>query len=95
VAVWHPEFAETNWQTFLVYIAFCIIPFLLNTFAIRLLPLIEKAGFYWGVSGIVVVSITLLATASPSFRSGKEVFATFTNQTGVSAVCLAWLTEVA
>lgn len=83
MALWHPEFTLTNWHTFLIYIAFCILPFLLNTFAIRLLPLVEKAGFYWGVSGIVVVSIVLLATASPGFQPPKAVFATFTNETGV------------
>ncbi|TXT04786.1 hypothetical protein VHUM_04054 [Vanrija humicola] len=82
VALWHPDFTLTNYHTFLVYIGFCVLPFLLNTFGIALLPVVEKAGFYWGVSGIVVVSVVLLATAGPDFQPPKAVFATFTNETG-------------
>ncbi|WOO84842.1 Choline transport protein [Vanrija pseudolonga] len=82
VALWHPDFEMKNYQTFLIYILFPIAAFCLNTFGVKILPAVERSGFYWGISGIVVVSIVCLATASPNFRPAKEVFTEFTNVTG-------------
>ncbi|KAL1412429.1 hypothetical protein Q8F55_000174 [Vanrija albida] len=82
VGLWNPDVEMTKWQIFLLYVLFAALGFSLNTFAVRLLPMVEKTAFYWGVVGIIAVSVTVLATAAPNFQPPKAVFATFTNETG-------------
>lgn len=73
-----------NWMIFLLFLAFGTGSFLLNTFGIRILPAVEKSGFYWGVGGIVTVSVVVLACSHGEYRPAKQVFGEFTNVTGVS-----------
>lgn len=56
ITLWVDTFEVQRWQTFLIYLAFTIGAFLLNVFAVRLLPLVDRTAFYWSMSGIVVVS---------------------------------------
>ncbi|OAA75878.1 amino acid/polyamine transporter I [Akanthomyces lecanii RCEF 1005] len=72
----------TNWQQFLIYIGFTLIAFLLNAFMNSVLPRIYKGALFWSLGGFAVVSITVLACASPNYSSGKFVFTEFINQTG-------------
>lgn len=46
------------------------------------LPRIYKGALFWSLGGFAIVSITVLACASPNYSSGKFVFTEFINQTG-------------
>jgi len=83
IGLWTENFELQSYQTFLAYLAFVFGASLLNTFGIRLLPHIDRFGGVWGMIGVVVISITLLACSSGKYQSAKLVFAEFTNLTGV------------
>jgi amino acid transporter len=44
--------------------------------------LINKSAIIWSISGFVVISITILACASPNYNSADLVFRQFENETG-------------
>ncbi|TXT12604.1 uncharacterized protein COLE_03014 [Cutaneotrichosporon oleaginosum] len=78
----HPAFESAPYQIFLLYLAMTLLAYLLNTFAVRLLPWIDTSAMVWSMLGIVTVMITLLACASGTYQPAKAVFATWTNTTG-------------
>lgn len=87
ISFWNPSVETKPYMTFLVYLAFTLGAFLINTFGVKLLPHIDRASLIWAFSGAVIVAITLLATAAPSrggagYQTGSFVFATFYNETG-------------
>lgn len=55
---------------------------MINAFGTLLLPVITKGAFIWSIAGFAIISITLLATASPNYNSGSLVFREFRNDTG-------------
>ena len=81
VAMYDLNFTPQPWQQFLIYIAYNLVAMLLNAFALRLLPLINKSAIIWSISGFVVISITILACASPNYNSADLVFRQFQNET--------------
>ncbi|KAK0382815.1 hypothetical protein NLU13_9910 [Sarocladium strictum] len=78
------------WHQFLIYIAFSLIALVINVFGTRLLPAFTKSAFIWSLVGFVVISITILACASPDYQSGDFVYGNFINETGWPDG-LAWL----
>lgn len=79
----HPDtYIYHPWHQFLIYIGYNIIAFLINGFMNSSLPIVTKTAFIWSITGFVVISITVLACASPNYSSGKVVFAEFINLTG-------------
>ena len=42
----------------------------------------NRAALFWSLAGALVTIIVCLATASPNYRTGKDVFGTFVNSTG-------------
>jgi len=46
------------------------------------LPIITRSAFIWSITGFVVISITVLACASPSYSTADFVFTEFINETG-------------
>lgn len=56
ISLWSDSFEAKPYQTFLLYLAFTIGAWALNTFAVRLLPAIDRTAFLWSLTGIVVVS---------------------------------------
>ncbi|KAK0509940.1 hypothetical protein JMJ35_007334 [Cladonia borealis] len=82
IAFMNPTYVAQRWHQFLIYIGYNLIAFLLNAFANSLLPYITKGAFTWSISGFVIISITVLACASPNYSSGSFVFTDFINQTG-------------
>ncbi|KAI1323105.1 amino acid permease [Xylariaceae sp. FL0255] len=86
----HPNYEAKAYHQFLIYLAFALIAMFINIFANRLLPLMNKAAFIWSLSGFVIISITVLATASPTYQKGEFVYGDFINTTGWPDG-LAWL----
>jgi choline transport protein len=82
VSLMHPDYEPQRWQQFLIYIGYNIAAFLINAFMTRLLPLITRSAFIWSIVGFVVISITILACASPNYSSASFVFTDFINETG-------------
>ena len=82
ISLMHDDYETKRWHVFLLYLAFSTGGFFLNVFANRLLPLVSKGAFYWSMLGFVVVSITILACASPNFATGEYVYSDFENLTG-------------
>lgn len=82
VSLAHPDFSAANWQTFLLYIAWTAVAFCLNMFAVKILPALEKAAFYWSIAGFFVVIVACLACSHGNYMPAKSVFAQWTNETG-------------
>jgi choline transport protein len=78
----NPSFTPHPWQQFLLYLAYTLVAFLINAFATRLLPYVTQTAFIWSIIGFVVISITLLATASPTYQPASFVYGSFINETG-------------
>ncbi|KAI0145490.1 amino acid permease [Xylariaceae sp. FL1272] len=78
----HPNYEQQAWHQFLIYVTFAFIALVINAFANRLLPLLNKAAFIWSLAGFIIISITVLACASPTYQSGEFVYGEFINTTG-------------
>ncbi|KAI0377383.1 amino acid transporter [Hypomontagnella monticulosa] len=90
IALLHPEYVYEPWHQFLIYIGFALLALFINAFSTRLLPLFTKAAFFWSLTGFVVISVTILACASPNYQSGAFVYGEFINEVGWPNG-LAWL----
>lgn len=90
ISLLHPDYEAESWHQFLIYIAFTLISLFINAFSTRLLPLFTKAAFFWSLTGFVIISITILACASPNYQSGEFVYGKFINEVGWPDG-LAWL----
>lgn len=82
ISLFNPDFEPQRWQQFLIYVGYTLAAFLINTFLTRLLPYITQAAFIWSVVGFVVISIVVLACASPNYQSGHFVYGEFLNEVG-------------
>ncbi|WFD45008.1 hypothetical protein MPSI1_003684 [Malassezia psittaci] len=90
IALMHPDYDPPRWHTFLFYLAYSFLGFIINTFATLYLPMTNKASFYWSLAGITTIAVVILATAAPDFADAKWVFGGFINNTGWPNG-LAWL----
>ncbi|MBE3048299.1 amino acid permease [Candidatus Bathyarchaeota archaeon] len=90
VSLLHPDYEAQRWHQFLIYIAVAAIALFVNAFAYRLLPYCNTFALAWSLTGFVVISITILATAAPDYATPEYVFAEFSNTTGWPDG-LAWL----
>lgn len=82
ISLFHPDFALKPYQVYLIYVAWTLIAFFINAFLNRLLPYVNKTAFIWSIGGFVIISITVLACASPDYASAEFVFTNFINETG-------------
>ncbi|PVH95857.1 amino acid permease [Periconia macrospinosa] len=82
IALFHPTYVAERWHQFLIYIVYTVIAFLINAFMNDLLPYVNKGAITWSIAGFFIISITVLACASPNYASAKFVFTDFINETG-------------
>jgi len=90
IALYDSTYEPQRWQQFLIYLGYTFAAMLINAFGNSILPYVNKAAITWSISGFVIISITVLACASPDYNSGAFVFENFINQTGWPDG-LAWL----
>jgi amino acid transporter len=90
IALFNPDYEARAWHQLLIYIGFTLFALVVNAFLTRLLPLFTKAAFIWSLLGFAVISITVLACASPNYQSGAFVYGNFLNETGWPDA-VAWL----
>ncbi|KAH6608253.1 amino acid permease [Trichoderma cornu-damae] len=76
------DYAPQRWHQFLIYIGFTLASFVINAFLNSFLPLLYRGAFFWSIGGFVLVSITVLACASPDYNTAYFVFRQFINETG-------------
>ncbi|BAE54985.1 unnamed protein product [Aspergillus oryzae RIB40] len=69
VSAVYPDFEWQRWQQFLIYVGITLGAFVINAFMNSVLPLIYRGAFTWSIGGFVLVSITVLACASPDYNS--------------------------
>ncbi|KAJ5778816.1 Amino acid/polyamine transporter I [Penicillium paradoxum] len=82
ISVLHESYVPQRWHQFLIYIGLTLGSFIVNAFMNSILPVIYRGAFLWSIGGFVVVSITVLACASPHYNSAYFVFCDFVNTTG-------------
>ena len=82
ISLMEPTYVAKRWHQFLIYIGYNIVAFLVNAFMTGALPIITKSAFTWSILGFIVISITVLACASPTYSSASFVFTDFINETG-------------
>ncbi|KAF2740743.1 GABA permease gaba [Polyplosphaeria fusca] len=82
ISLFNPNYSPERWHQFLIYIGYNMAAFLINAFLNSALPYVNKAAITWSITGFIVISITVLACASPHYASGYFVFRQFINETG-------------
>lgn len=82
ISLMNPNYSPQRWHQFLIYIGYNVFAFIVNAFMNSSLPYVNKTAIAWSISGFIVISITVLACASPNYSSGYFVFRQFINQTG-------------
>lgn len=82
IALYDEAYTPQRWHQFLIYLGYTFAAFLVNAFCNHLLPYINKTAIIWSLAGFVIISITVLACASPNYNSGDFVFRGFINETG-------------
>lgn len=82
ISFMNPTYSPQRWHQFLIYIIYNVAAFCMNAFGNRLLPWVIKGAFTWSISGFIIISITLLACASPDYSTGDFVFREFVNEIG-------------
>jgi len=82
IALYISDYTPQPWQQFLIYLAYVAVAALLNAFGNSILPHVNKAAITWSLGGFAIISITVLACASPNYNSSEVVFRQFTNSTG-------------
>ncbi|CBX94161.1 hypothetical protein IAQ61_005371 [Plenodomus lingam] len=82
IFLFYPDFVLEKYHFWLIYVAFTVTGFIINAFLNRILPFINRGALLWTLGGFVVISITVLACASPDYASAEFVFTEFINVTG-------------
>lgn len=90
IALYNSGYEAQPWQQFLIYLGYTLVAALVNAFGNSALPYINKTAISWSIAGFVIISITVLACASPDYNSAEFVFGNFLNETGWPDG-LAWL----
>lgn len=82
IALWDANYEAESWHIFLVYVGFTLGACCLNIFGVRILPHVDTAAFAWSLTGLVMVTITVLATSRGEYQPASFVFGGFENTTG-------------
>jgi len=82
ISLYNTNYSAQPWHQFLIYIGYYVIAGLINVFGNSLLPYINKGAISWSIGGFVIISITVLACASPDYNSADIVFTEFINDVG-------------
>lgn len=70
IALLHDHYVLQRWHIFLIYYAYTIGGLALNVFAAPILPALDNVALFWSLGGLLIISLTLLITASPNFEVG-------------------------
>ena len=90
VILCNPGITYARWQGFLVYQILLVIFTLINIFGHKVLPMLNKVGFFICITSFLIVNVTVVGSAYPK-NSVQFVFGTFTNNTGWSSSGIAFI----
>lgn len=82
ISLYNSNYTVEPWHQFLIYLGYNLVATLLNAFGNSILPYVNKTAIIWSIAGFAIISITVLACASPDYNSGDLVFREFINTTG-------------
>jgi len=82
VELWHPGYEVQRWLIFIVYAIWVVLALLLNTFAVKTLPLLNTTALFWSLTGVVVTIIVVLSVGRDHYQTVDFVFETTISQTG-------------
>ena len=82
IALYNPSYQVQPWHQFLIYLGYNLVAALVNAFGNSFLPYVNQTAIIWSVAGFVIISITVLACATPDYNSADFVFREFKNTTG-------------
>ncbi|PNS14566.1 Choline transport protein [Sphaceloma murrayae] len=78
----NPIFANTTWQTFLIFLAIVIVCNLVCALGNKWLPMLDTAAVGLTFVGVIALVIVILVLAKGGRRSAEFVFTDFTPQSG-------------
>jgi amino acid transporter len=90
IALYDSNYNPEAWHQFLIYLAYNAIAAVINAFGNSILPYVNQFAISWSIAGWAIITITVLACASPDYNSADFVFREFLNDTGWPNG-LAWL----
>ncbi|RPA84212.1 amino acid transporter [Ascobolus immersus RN42] len=73
ITLWNEDFVPNTWQTVLMFWAVMLVAALVNIFMSRYLDQINKICMIWTSAAVIIILVTLLATAD-NRRSAEFVF---------------------
>ncbi|KAH6695360.1 amino acid/polyamine transporter I [Plectosphaerella plurivora] len=74
ISIFNPDYVANQWQTILMFWAVMLICALVNIFFSRHLNMINTICIWWTGAGVIIILVTLLATARDGRRSAEFVF---------------------
>ena len=83
----NPNYEPTNWQGTLFVFATVLLVWVINTFLIRWLPMLQNMLMWLHISAFVAI-ITVLWTKAPQ-NQAADVFTKFSNERGWQSVGLS------
>lgn len=78
------QFVFERWHTVLIYFVILIIHGLINTYAVRLIAILNTISVWVHIGGVVIILVTLLVKVDNK-ASASFVFTGFINNTGWSS----------
>jgi len=78
----YPLYEPQPWHIVLIYVIDTVVALLINVFALRTLPILNKVAFIWSILGVVIISLTVICCAYPNYQHASFVFGGFLNKTG-------------
>lgn len=84
ISGFHPDYEQTAWQFWLVYMAFTLYATIVSAFGARLFDIMNRVSMWSSDASAITIFITLLSCAGSDHRlnSAKFVFTDHINQTG-------------
>ncbi|EPE33795.1 hypothetical protein GLAREA_06808 [Glarea lozoyensis ATCC 20868] len=71
VAIYHPDFAPTAWQSLLIFYLICICAFLICAFCNKFLPMVDTICAAWTAVSIFIILVALSAKADVGRHSAS------------------------
>ena len=86
----NPTFVIQPWMVTLLIIAAALFATAFGTFGARLIEKANIASLLWSITGLVVISLTLLITSRGEYNSAEVAFTQIVNESGWPTTFVPW-----
>ena len=76
-AMYHPDFAASDWQLLLIFYAILLITFVICTFGNRFLPMVDTICAAWTALSIFIILISLSVSAKAGRHSARDTLGAY------------------